>query len=386
MTFILKSKKKNNKNFLFFTHKEKSIYDFLYKNQNFKIFLKKNYIFLHYGWFDSKIRDCDYVDFFLSTKKVTPHVNKIKLLNLNSSYFISEDFFYKPCKKIYDVCFVSRLSKQKRIKEFFLEIKKLFKNNSKLKIIMVLSDEILNFHFDRYSRIYADFKKIFELKEQKQFEIIISNFNSPFILSQEHLAEIYNKSKLFVHSSLIEGQPKTIRESLCCGIPVLIPTPSKIGDFDKDSSGIYTYKINYGDLAKKISKILLVKHDYKKSSLINKKLYSQKSNFKFFKNKILNKIGLNYSELFYELEKFTLSRIFPAHTTFVDRKFIKRDFHDDLLYLNKAYRFFVNEGMKADGVFLFKCYIFDFINYISRLFKNLIKLPFHFLKNIFQSF
>ena len=337
---------------------------------------------MHFGWFDNKITDLNYVNFFFSDFKVTPLLNKKKTLGFNSSYFVGNVFQYSNSKKIYDICFISRLTKQKRILDFLLKIKPIFQKKKNLKIIMVLPDEDINFNFSKYKNFKNDFFKIFTHQERRQFDIITSKYNAPMSLDENLISKIYNMSKIFVHNSVIEGNPRTVVEALCCGLPSIIPVPSELGNFPKNTSELYKYNLNKKNSFEKIiMKLLFKKINFKKNSHQNMKLYSNIENSKKLKKKLLKNLGHKYTSQVKSFLNLNLNRVLPGHTKFIDRKYIKKEEHDDLNSLVGAYFFFKSIDFQMGFFLLCKCFVFDQIKFFSQLTLNLIKIPFHFYKN-----
>jgi hypothetical protein len=129
---------------------------------------------------------------------------------------------------------------------------------------MVLPDEDINFNFDKYKNFKNDFFEIFTHQERRQFDIISSKYNAPMSLDENLISKIYNMSKIFVHNSVIEGNPRTVVEALCCGLPSIIPVPSELGNFPKNTAELYKYNLKKKNSFEKIiMKLLFKKINYK---------------------------------------------------------------------------------------------------------------------------
>ena len=377
MTHIIELKN-NRKKFLLITHKEISIYQTLYELDFFKEFLKDYYVFVHYGWHDKTVKDIKFVDFCFSTKNITPNFNKEKLLGFDSSDFVPDYFTYKKNKKIYDICFISRLMKQKKILNFLISIKKVILRKPQIRVLLILPDEDAKFNFDRYGHFKKDFEKLFTPKERNNFDIISSDINAPFNINLDLVAELINLSKVFVHTSTLEGSPKTVREALCIGIPSIIPVPSTLGVFHKGTKGLYKYNVNKNNLDKIIINILKKKINYRKNSLVNKEFYSHKINTNILRNKLFSILGFKNKLLIKKLCSLNLNRILPAHTINIDRKYIGVKNHDDFKKIYLAYQFFISLGCKKKYFALLNFLFKDFHNKVCFYIKNFLKWPFYF--------
>jgi len=149
--------------------------------------------------------------------------------------------FFRPLnnnKKEFDIIWVGRYVPGKGIEFLIQSISKLKKEFNNLKVLMIGSGPLK--------------KSIEEL-------IIKSNLSNHISLieniSNDDLLYYYNKSKLFVLTSIEEGVPRTILEAMACGLPVVCSDLPQLKTLI-DRSGILVPKKDTISIANAVIKIL----------------------------------------------------------------------------------------------------------------------------------
>ncbi len=163
--------------------------------------------------------------------------DKIKILP-NS---INVDFF-KPVEveKKYDILNLGRLSPEKRIVEFVEIISEVKKSFPTIKVAIAGKGPDRN-------RIEQRIKEL-ALEENIALVGYINN---------AHLINFYNSSKIFVMCSETEGFPRTIIQSIACGVPCISTDVGDISDLISDNrSGFLIEEFDTKKVADKITILL----------------------------------------------------------------------------------------------------------------------------------
>ena len=140
--------------------------------------------------------------------------------------------------KEYDIIWIGRYVPGKGLEFFVQSISDLTKDFKNIRVLMVGSGPLKK----QIEKMTNDLG----LTNHITFIEKISNNDLPFY---------YNKSKVFVLTSLEEGVPRTILEAMACGIPVVcsdLPQLKKI----VDGCGILVQKKDISNFSKAIAKIL----------------------------------------------------------------------------------------------------------------------------------
>lgn len=175
---------------------------------------------------------------------------------------------FKPFKspKSIDILYVGRLEKQKNL-ELLIKSVSLVKNK-KIKIIFIGSGSFKN-HLNNLSRVY------------KVNLTIIPR------ITNKLLPGYYNRAKIFVLPSLIEGNPKSLIEAMSCGLPVIGNNVSGISSVINNKNGLL-FNNSIESLVDILSSILtntrkrnslgkvarkFVENNYSFNKLFNKEIY-----------------------------------------------------------------------------------------------------------------
>tara|TARA_X000001036_G_scaffold422832_1_gene446160 strand:- start:1827 stop:2975 length:1149 start_codon:yes stop_codon:yes gene_type:complete len=164
---------------------------------------------------------------------------------------ISEDLVAFQAKKINQIIYAGRISKEKGIEELIKSFLKVFDNNVKLKIIG--EGPILNEMIGKFS--------------QKNIEFTGYQNNSTV------LKEISISLASIMATKLVEGQPMLLTECIKLGTPIIVPNIGGIKEFlPNDYELLYDYKNNKS----LIEKLELIKNLTKRSEIeeILKRFYS----------------------------------------------------------------------------------------------------------------
>jgi glycosyltransferase involved in cell wall biosynthesis len=107
--------------------------------------------------------------------------------------------------------------------------------------------------FSENSRYYKRIRK-FILKNNLDNRIVFHGF-----VEREKLAELFRKSELYVHPSLMEGYGMALAEAMCYGLPIVSTTAGAIPELVK--SGVNGILVNPGDAEELAAAIKLLYED-----------------------------------------------------------------------------------------------------------------------------
>lgn len=155
--------------------------------------------------------------------------------------FVDTERFKKlKCNKIYDLIYVGRLENQKNIFLLLNAIK-----NQNLKLLLVgdgkLKSKIIN--FCKFNKIH--FKHIKKV-------------------SNNTLPKYYNSAKIFITTTLYEGNPKTILEAMSCEMPLITVKFKGYNSILKNNLNSIVVEYSKNKIREKIKKLLINKSLMKK--------------------------------------------------------------------------------------------------------------------------
>ncbi len=133
-----------------------------------------------------------------------------------------------------DILFVGRLEKQKNL-QFLLDAISL--TSQKIKVIFVGSG----------------IEKVQLINKAKHLKINFQLFSN---IAHDKLPKLYNRARVFILPSLIEGHPKALLEAMSCGLPVIGTNVNGINNLIKHNETGLLIEQNPNSLARAIIKIL----------------------------------------------------------------------------------------------------------------------------------
>lgn len=164
-----------------------------------------------------------------------------------------QDFSKKNVEKKYDLLIVAHMTPIKNHKLLFNSIKELKNENIFLKLACVGDGELL--------------------EENKKFVLENGLQNSiSFLGAFNDCTKLYCESKIFVLSSIVEGNPISILEAMNAGLPIVAPRVGGIGDVVKENRNGLLFDVNdLNGLKNAIKKLICDKELCDSMRLNNKK-------------------------------------------------------------------------------------------------------------------
>lgn len=165
---------------------------------------------------------------------------KKKYVSILPNFIDTEKFKKLKCNKVYDLIYVGRLENQKNIFLLLDAIK-----NQNLKLLLIgdgkLKSEIVNF---------CKFNKI----QLKHLEKVSNNM----------LPKYYNSAKIFITTTLYEGNPKTILEAMSCEMPLITVKFKGYNSILKNNVNSIVVGYSKKKIREKIKQLLINKNLMKK--------------------------------------------------------------------------------------------------------------------------
>jgi glycosyltransferase involved in cell wall biosynthesis len=180
---------------------------------------------LHHNWHDYKFNYNPLFDFSMAGEEDLKEVSgkKFPLLPMDACNFVSESFKPSNNEKFWDILYIARAVKFKKIPEFFECVKKMYNNGKKYRILFICpmppykrSEQKTVFY-----EIREVYSKLFNEEEQKLFTLLTMNYRYPFPLDIETLSHFYKSSKVFVHFADNERRCRVASQAWASGLPVV---------------------------------------------------------------------------------------------------------------------------------------------------------------------
>lgn len=188
--------------------------------------IKSNYLIgVHWGFKHTDVLSKDWVDFHMSSKSTVNFLNEVNHIHLCSADFINEYFYpSNNCFKLWDIICVSRNKKFKNLDKFLISIRKIFDNNTKVKVCLIIPS-IKGETRDKscYQELVKDYNSMFSYEEKQRFVMLKSDPDMGNLgFSHSFIADMYRISKVFTLFSSEEGESRVIKEAIRCGLKVVV--------------------------------------------------------------------------------------------------------------------------------------------------------------------
>lgn len=340
MVTRLKCYNKGTKGLLVFTHKERHLFKKSFLRSLLFYFLKKKYFLtMHWGHYHSNADIVPYVDFHMAgegTLKFRKDISdKVSVLHLCSRNFVNFSS-NEVQEKVWDILMIARPIHCKKIKEFFLTIKKLYSNKKFYKVLIVCSASKTFFNsahsdspFAPYKEIQKDFNSFFNDEEKKFIKLDLrADDNYPFSFTQNEIKKFYATSKIFSLFSEQEGESRVISEALWFGLPVVAWKHLRGGGLDYLDETNSVLFDKYDDAYLAFEEILanidkfIIKQETKDAFSSEKSLIR----FNSYLNSLYQRSGFSFTGL--DVNE-NLDKALPGHLNQLDKK-ITNEFTDDL--------------------------------------------------------
>ena len=348
MATKIKNYKKDEKGIIIFTHKELKLFSSLHpvKNIFWKILKKYFFIGVHWGSFHKDVVPSKQIDFHLAGKGTlifSSHLDFVpERTELCSRNFLSLLPSLQNSSKEWDVLNISRPIFCKRLKEFMLSIKELYKKGTMLKVLLVCStpadypDAVDPKNF--YVNLLQDYEGMFTSDEKAFFKIELrADSKYPFSFSREEILKFYSESKVFALFSDFEGESRVISEALMMGLPVVAWKGLVGGGLDYLNSNNSALFDSYHTASEAFLPAVQKSQNAKISSEAKENFYYENSLKKFekFLEDLYIKKGMTFTGL--DLRE-SLDRALPSHLKILESD-ISSKITDDINSLSSLLKF-----------------------------------------------
>ncbi len=180
---------------------------------------------LHHNRHDYEFDYNPIFDFSMAgeTDLIEKNGKKFSLLPMDACNFVPK--FFRPGKseKFWDILYVARAVKFKKIPEFFQFVRKAFDRGKKYRILFIcpvppFKEEDKKSVFYKIREVY---EKTFNPEERKLFVLLDIHADYPFPFDLETLAHFYKSSKIFVHFANDERRCRVAAYAWASGLPVV---------------------------------------------------------------------------------------------------------------------------------------------------------------------
>jgi glycosyltransferase involved in cell wall biosynthesis len=333
-----------SKGILVFTHKEREI--LCCENSALDRLLSRlaeKYVFgMHWGGYVPNIRNVPHIRFHLGGKWVAPLLPKTSppLIPLCSRNFISDDFCPSDSKKYWDVIAVGRCVPEKRHEDYLHTLRYLFDVRPKSRAALIAPIDASDVAYA--NSLSSLLNELFNADEQRRIDIIMP-YNIPvhklLAISQETIARLMQMSRVFVHTSLAEGNVRVVHEALLCGLPCVMPREVDGGGHDYLNESNSRLFDTLSEAGAQLVALLENPPDMEaEARRLSEDLWASRSLLRLEEE--LKKLFADFGEV-YEgyLEPGNYSQVLSSHTQRLPREWVEHPNQDDLISPEAAARF-----------------------------------------------
>ncbi len=227
MACILKAPTNDSKGIIAFTTPERDLalsLDDRWKKEIEKI--KDRWLVgIHHHAHDLFFKYDPLYDFHLAgeTDLVEISGKKFPITNMDCCNFVPSYFNKSTNEKFWDILYVARAVRFKKIPDFFYAIRKLYDQGHMYRVLLISPIDEADSTRGRYaySNIRGLYDEMFSKEEQKLFNFMTLNFNYPYPFDMPTLAHFYKSSKIFLHSADDERRCRVAAYGWAAGMPVV---------------------------------------------------------------------------------------------------------------------------------------------------------------------
>lgn len=180
---------------------------------------------LHHNRHDYEFDYNSLFDFSMAgeTDLIEKNGKKFSLLTMDACNFVPKFFRPEKSDKFWDILYIARAVKFKKIPEFFQFVRKTFDKGKKYRILFICP--VPPFEESEKKTVFYEirevYEKMFNADERKLFTLLDIHFDYPFPFDLETLAYFYRSSKIFVHFANDEHRCRVAAYAWASGLPVV---------------------------------------------------------------------------------------------------------------------------------------------------------------------
>ncbi len=231
MACILKLPSADSKGVITFTTQERDRFILYSKPLQEKILaLKKEWVIgLHHNWHDYKFRYNPLFDFSMAGEEDLKEVSGVPfpLVPLDACNFVPEVFKPAEGEKFWDILYVARAVKFKKIPEFFECVRRLYDSGKRYRVLFICP--IPPYKRSERKTVFYDIRRVYDSmfseEEKDLFTLLTIDYRYPFPFDMPTLAQFYRSSKVFVHFADDERRCRVAAYAWASGMPVVGMSP-----------------------------------------------------------------------------------------------------------------------------------------------------------------
>jgi glycosyltransferase involved in cell wall biosynthesis len=181
---------------------------------------KKFFVGQHLNWPDFDFTpENDFYDFYICPSNSIKSEQKINLVNLTASDFVSKSYF-PSINKSWDTITITRIQPNKNILFLLKVLCKVIKKLPNFKALIVASYD-KDLYKDHYDELLSFYNQNFSVFEQQRCNLIVLESSYPFPFDTETLANFVRSSKVYLNPSKVESGGRVNTLALASGLPII---------------------------------------------------------------------------------------------------------------------------------------------------------------------
>ncbi|MFA6294942.1 MAG: hypothetical protein WC666_00770 [Candidatus Paceibacterota bacterium] len=189
--------------------------------------LKKDWVIgLHHNRHDYHFSYNPLFDFSMAGEEdlIEKDGKDIPLVTMDACNFVPECFKSSPSgEKFWDILYIARAVRFKKIPEFFQCIRKLYNSGKKYRVLFICP--VPPYKRSERRTVFYDIRKVydgmFNEEEKNLFTLLTINYRHPFPFDLDTLSHFYKSSKIFVHFASDERRCRVASYAWKSGLPVV---------------------------------------------------------------------------------------------------------------------------------------------------------------------
>ena len=225
MASILKIPSKHSKGIVTFTSRENQEFiskdDLIYSRV---IDLKDKWIIgIHHNYHDFDFKSDHLYDFNMAGEfdLVSLSGEEFCHIPIECTHFTQDFFDFNNDNKMWDILYVGRAVKFKKIPEFFNVIRALYDQGNMFRVLFIcpIPTHVDSTVFDDIRDKYND---MFSGSERQLFNLLTLDYEYPFPFDIETLSHFYKSSRILVYTADDERRPRTVAYAIASGMPTVL--------------------------------------------------------------------------------------------------------------------------------------------------------------------
>jgi glycosyltransferase involved in cell wall biosynthesis len=180
---------------------------------------------MHWGWYGYDVPIIPHIRFHLAGNGslTLSHDNPTPILNFCSRNFMPDEFHPSDEPKYWDVIAVGHCIPRKRHEDYLKALRVVFDARPETRALLLAPVPVGE---TRYALHLTEMiNAMFSTAEQGRIDVMLPlrlPLRKLMPVSQTTVAELYRKSRVFIHTTAAEGNVRVLHEALLCGLPCVV--------------------------------------------------------------------------------------------------------------------------------------------------------------------